>query len=81
MVDLRFGNHCNSLVARNRWALGTTRIENTSVGIIVSAMTAEGEAAAVLERQKLQADQEIILDEIRSMREEMRKLHMGSQVS
>ncbi len=59
----------------------TFTVLNLFVGIIVSAMTAEGEAAAVLERQKLQADQEIILDEIRNMRAEIQKLHTSNHGS
>jgi len=44
---------------------------NLFIGIIVSAMSAEGEAAAVAEREKLKKDQETILKEIRSLRREI----------
>jgi len=44
---------------------------NLFIGIIVSAMSAEGEAAAVAEREKLKKDQETILEEIRSLRREI----------
>lgn len=46
----------------------TFTVLNLFVGIIVSAMTAEGEAAAVIEREKLKQDQQIILEEIRALR-------------
>jgi len=52
----------------------TFTVLNLFVGIIVSAMTAESEAAACAERERMQQDQQIILDEIRAMRIEMQRL-------
>jgi len=49
----------------------TFTVLNLFVGIIVSAMTAEGEAAAVIEREKLKKDQDTILAEIRLLRQEL----------
>lgn len=49
----------------------TFTVLNLFVGIIVSAMTAEGEAAAVIEREKLKQDQETILAELRLLRQEI----------
>ena len=51
----------------------TFTVLNLFVGIIVSAMTAEGEAAAVLEREKLKRDQDTILQEIRELRNDLAK--------
>jgi len=50
----------------------TFTVLNLFVGIIVSAMTAEGEAAAIEERQKLAHDQQVILSELRQLRAELR---------
>jgi len=50
----------------------TFTVLNLFIGIIVSAMTAEGEAAAALERDKLKQDQEAILSEIKLLRQELR---------
>lgn len=52
----------------------TFTVLNLFVGIIVSAMTAEGEAAAVLERQKLKQDQDAILLELQMMRMELTRI-------
>lgn len=49
----------------------TFTVLNLFIGIIVSAMTAEGDAAAALEREALKADQEVILKEIRELRQEL----------
>jgi len=49
----------------------TFTVLNLFVGIIVSAMTAEGEAAAAVEREKVRCDQALILQEIRLLREEV----------
>lgn len=51
----------------------TFTVLNLFVGIIASAMTAEGEAAAVLEREKLKEDQETIINEIRLLRQEIQQ--------
>jgi len=51
----------------------TFTVLNLFVGIIVSAMTAESEAAAIQERQKLQRDQQLIIDELRELRAELRQ--------
>lgn len=47
---------------------------NLFIGIIVSAMEEEHEAAASAERHEMQEDQETILAEIRALREEVRAL-------
>jgi len=49
----------------------TFTVLNLFVGIIVSAMTAESEAAAMKERNKLAMDQKIILEEVRLLRQEI----------
>lgn len=53
----------------------TFTVLNLFVGIIVSAMTAEGEAAAVRERQKLKQDQDTILREIQLLRVELSRIN------
>jgi len=55
----------------------TFTVLNLFVGIIVSAMTAEGEAAAIEERELLKQDQQVILDEIRELRSEIRQLNQA----
>ena len=49
----------------------TFTVLNLFVGIIVSAMTAESDAAATAERQKLKQDQDLILEELRALRMEI----------
>ena len=49
----------------------TFTVLNLFIGIIVSAMTAEGEAAAVIEREKLKQDQQTILAELRALRKDI----------
>lgn len=52
----------------------TFTVLNLFIGIIVSAMQAEHDAEASAERTALQAEQEMILTEIRALREEVRAL-------
>jgi voltage-gated sodium channel len=52
----------------------TFTVLNLFIGIIVSAMQAEHEAEATAERTALQQDQELILGELRALREEIRTL-------
>jgi voltage-gated sodium channel len=52
----------------------TFTVLNLFIGIIVSAMQAEHDEAATAERQALQGEQEVILAEIRALREEMKAL-------
>lgn len=49
----------------------TFTVLNLFVGIIVSAMTAEAEEAAAKERDKLALDQNMILEELRLLRQEL----------
>jgi len=51
----------------------TFTVLNLFIGIIVSAMNAEGDAAATLQREQLEHDQRVILNEIRELREELRQ--------
>ncbi len=52
----------------------TFTVLNLFIGIIVSAMQAEHDETATAERQALQGEQEVILAEIRALREEMKAL-------
>ncbi len=52
----------------------TFTVLNLFIGIIVSAMQAEHEVEATAERNALQQEQELILDEIRALRAEVRSL-------
>jgi voltage-gated sodium channel len=52
----------------------TFTVLNLFIGIIVSAMQAEHEEEATAERQALQGEQELILAEIRALREEVKAL-------
>ena len=52
----------------------TFTVLNLYIGIIVSAMQAEHEVEATAERNALQQEQELILDEIRALRAEVRSL-------
>jgi voltage-gated sodium channel len=52
----------------------TFTVLNLFIGIIVSAMQAEHEEEATAERQALQGEQEMILAEIRALREEVKAL-------
>jgi len=47
---------------------------NLFIGIIVSAMNAESDAAAAAERQAMSDDQKIILEEIKQLRQELTQL-------
>lgn len=51
----------------------TFTVLNLFIGIIVSAMQEEHDAEATAERQALQSEQELILAEIRALREELRQ--------
>jgi voltage-gated sodium channel len=51
---------------------------NLFIGIIVSAMQEENEVVAVAERGTMHREQEVILAEIRALREEVRALRAGS---
>ncbi|WP_265516428.1 ion transporter [Nitratireductor luteus] len=52
----------------------TFTVLNLFIGIIVSAMQAEHDAAATAERSAMQQEQEVILVEIRALRDEVRAL-------
>ena len=52
----------------------TFTVLNLFIGIIVSAMQAEHDEEASAERTALQAEQEIILNEIRALRKEVQAL-------
>jgi voltage-gated sodium channel len=52
----------------------TFTVLNLFIGIIVSAMQAEHEAEATAERTALQQEQELILNEIKALRDEIREL-------
>jgi len=52
----------------------TFTVLNLFIGIIVSAMQAEHEEEATAERQALQGEQELILAEIRALREEVKAM-------
>jgi voltage-gated sodium channel len=51
---------------------------NLFIGIIVSAMQEEGESAAIAERGTMHREQEVILAEIRALREEVKALRAGT---
>jgi len=52
----------------------TFTVLNLFIGIIVSAMNAESDAAAAAERQAMSDDQKIILEEIKQLRRELTQL-------
>ncbi len=54
----------------------TFTVLNLFIGIIVSAMQEEHDAAATAERSALQHEQELILTEIRALREEVKALRV-----
>jgi len=54
----------------------TFTVLNLFVGIIVSAMSAEGEELAIIDRQNLKNDQDKILVELRALREEIAELKL-----
>lgn len=51
---------------------------NLFIGIIVSAMQEEGDSAAIAERGTMHREQEVILAEIRALREEVKALRAGT---
>ncbi|MFN4271955.1 MAG: ion transporter [Aliihoeflea sp.] len=51
---------------------------NLFIGIIVSAMQEEGDSAATAERGTMHREQEVILAEIRALREEVKALRAGT---
>ncbi|RST86886.1 ion transporter [Aquibium carbonis] len=57
----------------------TFTVLNLFIGIIVSAMQAEHEEEATAERQALQGEQEMILAEIRALREEVKAIAAARQ--
>jgi voltage-gated sodium channel len=57
----------------------TFTVLNLFIGIIVSAMQAEHEEEATAERQALQGEQEMILAEIRALREEVKAMSTARQ--
>ncbi|MBO6717676.1 MAG: ion transporter [Rhizobiaceae bacterium] len=59
----------------------TFTVLNLFIGIIVSAMQAEHDEEATAERSALQQEQEIILAEIRSLKEEIRSLRAPARES
>nr|WP_210344021.1 ion transporter [Nitratireductor aquimarinus] len=57
----------------------TFTVLNLFIGIIVSAMQAEHDEEASAERTALQAEQEVILDEIRALRKEVQAMNAEKQ--
>ena len=55
-------------------ACTTFTVLNLFIGVVVSAMQAEHESEAAGQREEMHKDQEIILRELRSLREEMAAL-------
>lgn len=58
----------------------TFTVLNLFIGIIVSAMQSEHEDAATSEREKMQADQKIILSEMKHLRETLDKMSQRSRM-